>query len=48
MMMVVTLIMIVANFSVPVYRTCLLLTREAVLRGDLFTMRTSARFVRCP
>ena len=39
MMMVVTLIMIVANFSVPVYRTCLALTREAVLRGDLFTMR---------
>jgi general secretion pathway protein G len=39
MMMVVTLILIVASISAPVYQTCALRVREAALRDHLFTMR---------
>ena len=39
MMMVVTLILIVASISAPVYLTCAVRTREALLRDHLFTMR---------
>jgi general secretion pathway protein G len=39
MMMVVTLILIVASIAAPVYRTCEVRTREAVLRDHLFTLR---------
>ena len=39
MMLVVTLILIVASFSAPLYRSSVVRTREAVLRDHLFTMR---------
>jgi general secretion pathway protein G len=39
MMMVVTVILIVASISTPIYMTCVVRTREAVLRDHLFTMR---------
>ena len=39
MMMVVTMILIVASISAPVYQTCAVRTREAVLRDHLFTLR---------
>jgi general secretion pathway protein G len=39
MMMVVTLILIVASIAAPIYRTCEVRTREAVLRDHLFTLR---------
>ena len=40
MMMVVTLILIMANFSMPTYRTVVIHAREARLRDDLFTQRS--------
>ena len=40
MMMVVTLILIVATISAPIYQTVVVRTREALLRDHLFTMRT--------
>ena len=40
MMMVVTVILIVASIATPIYRTCIVRAREAVLRDDLFTMRS--------
>ena len=40
MMLVITLILIVASISQPVYQTCMVRAREAVLRDDLFTLRT--------
>jgi general secretion pathway protein G len=39
MMMVVTLILIVASIATPIYQTCAVRAREAVLRDDLFTLR---------
>jgi len=39
MMLVVTLILIVVSIATPVYRTCEVRTREAVLRDHLYTMR---------
>jgi general secretion pathway protein G len=39
MMMVVTLILIVASIATPIYTTCAVRAREAVLRDDLFTLR---------
>jgi general secretion pathway protein G len=39
MMAVITVILIVASFSTPIYQTALVRTREAVLRDDLFTLR---------
>jgi general secretion pathway protein G len=40
MVMVVTLILIVATISAPIYRTITIRTREALLRDHLFTLRT--------
>jgi general secretion pathway protein G len=40
MMMVVTVILIVASISTPIYMTCVVRAREAVLRDHLFTMRS--------
>ena len=40
MMMVVTLILIVASIATPIYQTCATRAREAVLRDDLYTLRT--------
>jgi general secretion pathway protein G len=40
MMMVVTVILIVASISAPIYMTALVRAREAVLRDDLFTLRS--------
>ena len=39
MMTVITLILILATFSMPVYRSIIVHGREAVLRGQLFTLR---------
>jgi general secretion pathway protein G len=39
MMMVVTLILIVASIATPIFQTCAVRTREAVLRDHLFTLR---------
>ena len=39
MMVVVTVILIVASMSAPLYMTAMVRTREAVLRDDLFTLR---------
>jgi general secretion pathway protein G len=39
MMMVVTLILILATISAPIYQTAILRAREAVLRDHLFTLR---------
>jgi general secretion pathway protein G len=39
MMMVVTVILIVASIATPIYITCALRTREAVLADHLFTLR---------
>jgi general secretion pathway protein G len=39
MMMVVTLILIVTSIAAPIYTTCVVRAREAVLRDDLFTLR---------
>jgi general secretion pathway protein G len=40
MMMVVTVILIVASIATPIYRTCAVRAREAVLRDHLFTLRS--------
>jgi len=40
MMMVVTVILIVASISVPIYTTCVVRAREAVLRDPLFTLHS--------
>ena len=40
MMTVITIILILATFSVPYFRTVIVHGREAVLREDLFTLRT--------
>jgi len=37
--MVVTLILFVASIATPIYQTCVLRAREAVLRDHLFTLR---------
>ncbi len=39
MMVVVTVILIVASISTPIYMTAMVRVREAVLRDDLFTLR---------
>jgi general secretion pathway protein G len=39
MMVVVTVILIVASMSAPLYMTAMVRVREAVLRDDLFTLR---------
>jgi general secretion pathway protein G len=39
MMMVVTVILIVASISTPIYTTCVVRAREAVLADHLFTLR---------
>ena len=47
MMMVVSLILILASFAMPIYRTIVVRAREAVLREDLFTLRSQIdRFTR--
>ena len=38
-MVVLTLLMILASFAIPMYQTAIVHSREAVLRDDLFTMR---------
>jgi|SRR5208337_4683800 len=40
MMLVVTLILIVVSIAAPIYQTCPLRTREAVLRDHLFSLRS--------
>ena len=40
MMMVITVILIVASISAPIYMTAVVRAREAVLRDDLFTLRS--------
>lgn len=40
LMMVVTLIMILASFAVPTYHFAIVRAKEAVLRDDLYTMRS--------
>jgi general secretion pathway protein G len=40
MMVVVTVILIVASISTPIYMTAMVRVREAVLRDDLFTLRS--------
>ena len=40
MMTVITIILILATFSVPYFRSVIVHGREAVLREDLFTLRT--------
>ncbi|HMD87381.1 MAG TPA: prepilin-type N-terminal cleavage/methylation domain-containing protein [Terriglobia bacterium] len=39
LMMVITLILILATFAMPMYHVAVVHAREAVLRDDLFTMR---------
>jgi len=39
MMLVVTLILIVVSIATPVYKTCEVRTREAVLRDHLYNLR---------
>jgi len=39
LMVVLTLILILASFAMPIYHTAVVHAREAVLRDDLFTMR---------
>jgi general secretion pathway protein G len=39
LMVVITLILILASFAMPMYHIAVVHTREAVLRDDLFTMR---------
>jgi general secretion pathway protein G len=39
LMVVITLIMILASFAMPMYQSAVIHAREAVLRDDLFTMR---------
>jgi general secretion pathway protein G len=38
-MVVITIILILASFAMPMYRLAVIHAREAVLRDDLFTMR---------
>lgn len=40
LMMVLTLILIMASFAVPTYHVATVRAREAVLRDDLYTLRT--------
>ena len=40
MMMVITVILIVASISAPIYMTAVVRAREAVLRDDLFILRS--------
>jgi len=40
MMMVLILILILASFSLPIYRSIVVRAREAVLRDDLYSMRS--------
>jgi general secretion pathway protein G len=40
MMTVISLILILATFSMPIYRTLVVRAREATLRDDLFTLRS--------
>jgi general secretion pathway protein G len=40
MMTVISLILILATFSLPIYRTVVVRAREATLRDDLFTLRS--------
>ena len=40
MMAVISLILILAAFSMPIYRTVVVHAREATLRDDLFTLRS--------
>ena len=40
MMLVITVILILASISAPIYMTAVVHAREAVLRDDLFTLRS--------
>lgn len=40
LMMVLTLILILASFAVPTYHVAIVRAREAVLRDDLYTLRS--------
>jgi len=40
LMIVITIIMILASISIPIYQASLVHSKEAVLRDDLFTMRS--------
>jgi general secretion pathway protein G len=40
MMMVITVILIIASISAPIYTTAVVRAREAVLRDDLFRLRS--------
>jgi general secretion pathway protein G len=40
MMIVVTLILIIASIATPIYRSVVVRAREAVLRDDLYTLRS--------
>src|SRR5208282_1336476 len=40
MMAVISLILILATFATPIYHTTVVRAREAVLREDLFTLRS--------
>jgi len=40
MMMVVTVVLIVASIATPIYMTCVVWAREAVLRDHLFSLRS--------
>ena len=40
LMIVITIIMILASISIPIYQASLVHAKEAVLRDDLFTMRS--------
>jgi general secretion pathway protein G len=40
LMMVLTLILVLASFAMPMYRVAMIRAREAVLRDDLYTMRS--------
>jgi general secretion pathway protein G len=40
LMIVITIIMILASISIPIYMNSLVRAKEAVLRDDLFTMRS--------
>lgn len=40
MMTVITLVLVLANFSMPIYRSIFVHAREATLRDELFTLRS--------
>jgi general secretion pathway protein G len=40
LMIVITIILILVSISIPIYRNSVIVAKEAVLRDDLFTMRS--------